>query len=330
MRKLIILIILLIPLNVYGASIPELNSDKAIIYDLTTDEILLSLNSDEEASIASLTKIMTVITAIENIEDLEKELTITKNMLQGIYWNASRAGLKVGDVVTYKDLLYASLLPSGADATNVLALTISGTEKNYVKKMNALAESIGMDYTNFVNTSGLDTKNQYSTAKDVLKLLKYALKNDVFKEVYTTKEYTLTNGLKVESTVTKFNEKMALDTSRIIGSKTGFTGNAGYCLSSLISSNNHEVIIITLGAEKINNDFYHIIDTLNLIEYVDEELESKLVNEDININENIIIINKIKKITNYKNYKKIYLISGLLVLFVLLNVLCYKKAKVKK
>jgi len=331
MKKILLFIILLIPIKVYGDVIPEINSDKVLIYDLTDNEVILDINSEEKTSIASLTKIMTVITALENIDNLEEEITITKNMLKGIYWNASKAGLKTGETVTYRDLLYASMLPSGADATNILAITLSDSVNSYVLKMNDLAKKIGMINTNFVNVTGLDTKNQYSTIKDVLILLKYALKNKTFKEIYTTQKYTLTSGLKVESTINKFNEKMNLDTKRILGSKTGFTDAAGYCLSSLINSNNHEVIILTLGAEKIEQYYYHIIDTLNLINYVDEEIKNELTNEENNKKEQILIINLSKDIKLNKEYKKLYLVLFiLLICLITITMFCNKKHKNKK
>jgi len=281
MKKIILILCLFIPLNVIGATIPDLNSTRAIIYDMTDKEILYEQNSEEKISIASLTKIMTALTAIEKVSDLEEQVTITSNMLKGIYWNASVAGLKVGDVVTYKDLLYATLLPSGADATHVLAYSISGGLTEYVEEMNNFAIKLGLTNTHFTNVIGLDNVNHYSTLKDMLTLLNYALENPTFKEVYTTKKQYLTNGLLVQSTMDKIGEKMQLDTSRILGSKTGFTDAAGYCLSSYVNSNNHELILITAGAKRIDTSFYHIIDTLNLITYSDEVVKEKIEAEEL-------------------------------------------------
>jgi len=268
--KIILIIILFIPLNVLAIELPELNSNKFIIYDRTTNKVLNELNSNEKTSIASLTKIMTVITAIEHINNLEDQVIVTSQMLNSVYWNASRAGLNVGDTLTYKDLLYATILPSGADATHVLAYAISGNVNSFVEEMNTLAKSLGLNNTHFSNVSGIDNINNYSTLADITKILDYALKNNTFKEVYTTREYQLTNGLRVKSTLNEYNKTMMIDTKRILGSKTGFTNNAGYCLASLINSNNHDIIIITGGAKKFEKKYYHIIDTLNLISYTDE------------------------------------------------------------
>lgn len=275
MKKIIYLLLLIFPNLVFALEAPELNSSKAIIYDMTDKKILYELNSTQKSDIASLTKIMTTITAIETIENLNEKITITNEMLNLVRWDASVAGLKSGDIVSYKDLLYASMLPSGADATISIAIATSGSIDAYVAKMNELAKKIGLENTHFVNVTGLDANNHYSTAEDVLKLLIYSLNNPTFREVYTTKIYTLNNGLIVKTTINSYNKTLNLDTSRIIGSKTGFTLKAGLCFSAIFNSNNHEFITITLGAERINGKPYNIIDTLELVEYVDDNYNNQ-------------------------------------------------------
>lgn len=289
MKKILyLLIILLIPFNVFALTYPNLHYDKALIYDMTDDNILYSKDSDKESSIASLTKIMTTITALENIEDLNRYVTYTEEMASLVRWDASVAGLKVGNQVTYKDLLYASILPSGADATTALAISTSGSINNFVKKMNNMAEKIGMSNSHFVNVTGLDAEGHYSTAEDILKLLKYSLQNEQFKEIYTTKTYTLSNNLFVRSTLFSYNG----NTNRILGSKTGFTLDAGRCISAYFKSNDHEMILITLGA---SSDYKtaHITDALELIDFIDDNYH----------NQNLIEENQVIKTIPVKNSK---------------------------
>lgn len=263
-------------LNIYALEEIELVSPNYVIYDKTTDQIITSKNLDEKINIASLTKIMTTITAIEKIDDLNKTVTITQEMFTNIPYDASVAGLKVGDVVTLKDLLYASMLPSGADATQALAYSLSGGINSFVTDMNDLAHTIGLTNTHFVNTTGLDIDNHYSTLNDLIKLLKYALDNELFSLIYQTREYTLSNGLKVNSTITLYNRLMGLDTSRILGSKTGFTSKAGNCISFLFKSN-HDYIAITTGAPRAQGTFYNLIDALNIIKYIDNNYRDQLI-----------------------------------------------------
>lgn len=271
-----ILLLLIIPSKLYASDL-ELNSSKFIIYDPDDNYVLYEKDSDKISSIASLTKIMTTIVAIENIKDINEKVIITNNMLKNIPYDASKAGLKVNDVVTYEDLLYASILPSGADATTSLAISISGSVDDFVYKMNEKAEELMMYDTYFSNVTGYEIKNHYSTCNDLLKMLNYCLKNELFRKIYKTKSYVLTNGLFVNSTINKYNENLKLDLSNIIGSKTGYTSKAGLCMSAIINSNGKELILITLGASRINNVPYNLMDTLKIINYYNSNYENKTI-----------------------------------------------------
>ncbi len=274
---LIVLFISIFPFAVYAVSLPETHSEKVLIYDLTDDKILLEKKSEERSYIASLTKIMTTITALEKNAELQKEITITDAMLAGIPWDASIAGIKKDEVYTLEDLLYASILPSGADATQAIAIHTSGSVKNFVEEMNTLAKKIGAKDTNFVNVTGYDVENHYSNAQDVLKILKYALNNKTFKEIFCTRQKTLGNGKVINSTLVTYNRLMGLDTSRILGSKTGFTSKAGVCIAALIKSNNHDLLIITLGAPYVYGNFYNLRDALTLTSFMDENFMEQAI-----------------------------------------------------
>ena len=278
MKKFLILFLLFIPVLVNCLEYPNVDSKVVEIYDLNDKKILYEKGSNNKISIASLTKIATTITAIENIENLDEKVTITNYMLNTVDIEASVAGLKAGDRLTYRDLLYASMLPSGADATNSLAILISGSIDEFVKKMNELKDKLNLDNTHFVNVTGLDIKSHYSTKDDVRKLLEYALKNKLFREIFTTKEYKMSNGKIVKSTLYKYGSNTkAID--KILGSKTGYTGDAGYCLSSLVNINGHEILIIVLNASRNNNSFYNIIDTLDLINFMENNYEYRTLIE---------------------------------------------------
>ena len=279
MKKIVLFILCFFTfiINVFALDDPTLYSRNYCLYDLTDDKIIYEKNIQERTNIASLTKIMTTITAIEKINNLDDYVTITSEMLSNIKYDASLAGLKIGDKLTYKDLLYASILPSGADATQALAYSLSGSINNFVNDMNTLAKKIGMENSNFVNVTGLDIDNHYSTVNDLLKMLQYALKNETFKTIYTTKSYTLSNGLVVDATVKKYNNLMKLDISRIIGSKTGYTNKAGLCISSIFESNNHEFIFISTNAEFIYGNYYNLKDNLNIINFMDKNYNNQTI-----------------------------------------------------
>ena len=268
--KTFLILFLFIPFLISALENPTLHSKYYGIYDLTDDKMLFSLNSDVKTEIASLTKIMTVLVAIENVSDLDDTVTITNSILNTVSWDASVAGLEVGDVVTYRDLLYATMLPSGADAANALAISIAGSIDGYVELMNAKAKSLGLNSTHYENVTGLDEDNHYSSVDDVIKLLKYSLNNEIFKEIYTTRNYTLTNGLKVSASVNFYNKIMDLDTSLILGSKTGFTDDAGYCISIYFKSDDHDLIAVTLNATRVNDNYYNVKDAVDIIDFVND------------------------------------------------------------
>ena len=162
----------------------DITGEYVTLYNMNEDMLIYSKNDTKKTSIASLTKIMTTLVAIENIDDLEKVITIKERDFDGTV-GYSKAGFSVGDKVTYLDLLYGIILPSGADAVNAIVNNTLGYN-SFIKKMNETAKKIGMNDTSFANPIGKDDENNYSTSSDIAKLLKYALKNETFKKVFTT------------------------------------------------------------------------------------------------------------------------------------------------
>ena len=308
MKKLLFLICLLIPITTLALEYPSVNSKVVEIYDLNDKKVLYEVNSNEVVSIASLTKIATTITAIESIENLDEEVIITNDILRTVSWEASKAGLRAGDKLTYRDLLYASILPSGADATHALAILTSGDIGSFVNKMNDLASRIGLEHTHFVNVTGLDDKDHYSTADDVRKLLEYSLANPTFKEIFTTKMYEMTNGKLVKSTLYKYDATDEV-LEKITGSKTGFTQNAGYCLSSLTTINGHEMIILVLNAQIGGPVFNNVVDTMTLINFLNNNYKDEVLLEKDKLIK--IIPVKLSKINNYIVYSDKELIKFL-------------------
>lgn len=276
MAKKIISFILFFFLFIVSINADELNlsSDKYILYNMNDDNVLIEHNSDEKTQIASLTKIMTTIVAIENVKDYNKKITITKEMFNDVAWDVATAGYKVGDKVTYNDLFYGAILPSGADAVNALAYTVFGNYDDFIKKMNEKAKQLGLKNTKFSNPIGLYDENNYSSAKDVSTLLIYALKNTKFKEIFTTKNYTSTNGVKMKSTIESYNSKNGnADLNYITGAKTGYIKKAGYCLATTAEIDGIEYLLVTLNAYSTGAP--HIKDAVKTYKYYSENYSYK-------------------------------------------------------
>ena len=266
MKKLFVFIIFvfLVP-NIVFASSFDITSKYVILYNLNDDEVLFEQDSNKQTSIASLTKMMTALVAIENIDDFDELVTITNEDFLGTS-GYSKAGFSVGDTVTYEDLLYGILLPSGADAVNAIVNNTLGYD-SFVTEMNNLADQIGLSNTSFSNPIGKDDEDNYSTASDIAILLKYALKNETFQKIFTTKEYTTSNGLVLESTLYPYKDILEVD--KIAGSKSGFTKDAGRCLASIATLNGVDYLLVVINASTDQN-YSAVLDSLTIYDYYNE------------------------------------------------------------
>ena len=245
-KVLLLLLIMSFCINVNAVEF-ELNSNHAILYNLNDNTVLYEKNSTDKTSIASLTKIMTGIVAIENIDNLDEKVKLTNADFKGLREaNLATAGFRVGEEVTYRDLLYGLMLPSGADAAQALTRLIAGSIDNYMNLMNQKAVELGLKNTHFVNPTGLDAEGHYSTVEDVGTLFQYAIKNEEFLNIIKTKKYTTSNGrITFTSTIEKSKDRYGLSMDYVLGGKTGTTGDAGYCLATIANYNGVDYMLVT-------------------------------------------------------------------------------------
>ena len=266
---------------------------------MNEDTILYEKNKDEKVKVASLTKIMTTIIALENINNIKEETIMPEEAFYNLDGYVV-SGIKPNDKITYEDLLYGIILPSAADCANAVAIKVSGSVDSFVELMNKKAIELNMNNTHFSNPVGIDEDN-YSTVNDIAILLKYALKNEEFKKIFTTKEYTTTNNIKLISTIIEKSEPYNINVSNILGSKTGFTDEAGNCLASISKLDGVNYLLVTTNANIDKS--YHIIDAVNIYDYYSNNYSYKKI-----IDENKLIKTiKIKDIINkeYNIYSNI-------------------------
>lgn len=270
MKKLLTLILIFIVFTVKVNALDlNISSKTAILYNLDNGEVLYEKNADEKVPIASLTKIMTALITLENIQDLNKQIILINNDFEGlIEANAVTAGFTKGEIVTYKDLLYGLLLPSGADAAKALARNVAGSEEKFIQKMNEKVKELNLKQTNFSTVIGLDDENNYSTARELSIIFKEALKNKDFKTIITTKEYTSSDGkIKFKSTIQSNAKKFEIDIPYILGGKTGTTTDAGLCLATIAKANNVNYMLVTTGALYDKKAPHHIEDAKTIYDY---------------------------------------------------------------
>lgn len=280
----------------------DITGEYVTLYNMNEDTLLYSKNDTKKTSTASLTKMMTTLVAIEEIDNLDKIVTIKERDFEGTV-GYSKAGFKVGDKVTYRDLLYGIILPSGADAVNAVVNNTLGYDK-FIKKMNETAKKIGMNDTSYANPVGKDDENNYSTSNDLAKLLKYALKNETFKTIFTTKNYKTSNGLNLESTVNRYEN--ILNTNEIKGAKSGFTKDAGRCLASITTLNNVNYLLVVINSST-TSPYNAVKDTITIYDYYNNNYGYKnIINDDTFIKEIPVDFSKEKtyKITGSEDIEK--------------------------
>lgn len=245
MKKFIFIVLLIIfPLKVLA-----LSASSSIVMDLNSGRILHENNSNDQRLIASITKIMTCIVTIETA-DLNEEIEVGEEVLKAY---GSAIYIEVGEKLTLKDLLYGLMLRSGNDAAVVIAKNVAGNMENFALLMNEMANKIGMKNSYFYNAHGLEEDNDtgnLSTAYDMALLTKYAMKNKTFREIFGTKKYTVKTNYKTYSWTNK--NKLLHNYEYITGGKTGYTEKARRTLVTTASSNNIDLVTVTLNDP---NDF---------------------------------------------------------------------------
>lgn len=244
-----------------------IESEYAVLLDVTNNTVIASRNSDTRIYPASLTKIMTLLVACEKITDTEQTFTMTYDIIAPLVnQDATRAGFSEGEAVKLIDLLYGAALPSGADATIGLAQAISGSEEAFVGLMNQKAQELGLKDTHFVNTSGLHDPDHYTTATDMAVILEFAIQNELCRKILAAYQYTTSptpqhpQGILLESTM--FSRMYGNEAENVVieGGKTGYTNESGHCLASFATKNGNTYIAATFKGTGRYMPIYDAID----------------------------------------------------------------------
>lgn len=302
--RLLLIILLLIPFQIKADAF-EIDSQKVILLNLTNNETIYEKGKDDIIKVASMQKVMTALVAIENLDNLDEKIVIPYGMFSSLDSDLAVAGFYAGENLTYNDLLYATLLKSGADAAYALGIYVAGSEEEYVKMMNEKAKSLGLKNTVFKNTTGLDAEGQYSTVSDIAILFKYALNNKDFKRIVSTDNYTTTDGEYLFHGPVDAAKKRGMD--YFLGGKTGYTEEAGLCLVSYASAKGIDYLLVTAGADYHKNyqNFYDqktIYDYyINNYSFTDVIKKGKIIDKVKTIYDEQVIIKAPRNVKLYLN-----------------------------
>jgi len=252
----------------------QLYSEYAYLVDLETKLVYIDKNSHEKIYPASMTKILTVSLALEKIKDINEKVTVTYDDLKGLYeQGATVAGFYAGEQVTYEDLLYGALLPSGADACNALARLTYGSIDKMVEAMNQKMASLNLKDSHFMNVTGLHDDQHFTTVYDMSVILEDALKNPEFVKVFEARTHQDSKKSKTWLSVLERAARHDINTENIRGGKSGFTDEAQLTLASTMTIDGHPFILVSAYAKGQYN-YNQVKDAVAVYDYMTSQYHS--------------------------------------------------------
>ena len=245
-----------------GDLVPDVRAAAAIIYNPETNEVLWEENSQNQRSIASITKVMTATVFLENNPDVTEQVTIAKSDVL----HASTTHLRLNDRVSVDDLLHLLLIASDNAAARALARVSPYGSEGFITRMNEKAAELGLESTGYADPSGLLSEN-VSSAYDMARLITHASGDDRIASIMRTPEYTVYTAKRRVLTFHSTNHLLGRGDVDVRAGKTGFISKAGYCLATLLRlpDGAHQVAVVVLGARSNAGRF---METQNLFNWL--------------------------------------------------------------
>lgn len=213
----------------------------AIVLDPSTGKVLYEKNAETSVPIASISKLMTIMVFLEQKPSLDREVEVTQAELAG----GGHTQLRNHEMVSLGDLLHMSLMCSDNVATRVIARESGLSQDDFLARMNQKAIELGMTHTRFVEFTGLDERN-VATAADVARMLQAAASIDLVRDITTTHSYEFRTRRRAHQIAN--TNRLLYGRYEILGGKTGFISEAGYCFATWIRTQGREMIAVVLGA----------------------------------------------------------------------------------
>lgn len=231
------------------------NAQAAILYETGTDTLMYALNPDAQVPPVSLLKILTALIAIENGR-MDDVVTVRADVLATLDPDAAVVELIVDEVVTVEDLLYCMMVGSGNDAAVVLADHVLGSQEAFVVEMNRYAQELGCTGTNFTNVHGLSDKDQYTTVRDIARIIAKAIQNETFCKIYGARYYSVpaTNKsearhLSTQNYLMNNDDVIIYYDTRVTGSRTGLNSDRSRSIASVAKDGDMSLVCVVIGAK---------------------------------------------------------------------------------
>lgn len=263
----------------FSDAIPDTSQATCVYFiNLDTTRVLVNKDTNKAIAPASTVKIMTGLLAIEHFKrNFDTHITVTDTMLSDV--EGTKMNLSPGDILTVRDLLYATICGGFNDAAHVLSCAVSGTSDNFVALMNKRAKELGAVETNYKNPSGWDCDGMTTTLKDTVIISKEALKNEIYMEISSATTHKITFQNQKEDFVVK--NRNALISSYYAQGYTnrhaqgiiaGMTDNGGYCVVTHASIDGCSYLCVVMGASESNGQINSFVISNALIEYAKKNL----------------------------------------------------------
>ncbi len=233
----------------------RLSASGIIVVDLASGQSVYGMQADIERPMASLTKLMTALIIVEH-HDLDEWVTIPQDIGET---PGSVAYLPPGEQFTVGNLLSALLVASANDAAVTLARFHSGSTEEFVKAMNARAQSLGLKGTQYANASGMDDPRQWSTPRDIARLVTFIQGEPAIRDRMSLKGAVIHSRGGQEVSLTHTHALLRADNPLVSEGKTGTTTAAGQCLVSVVGKDGHEYVVVLLKSQKRYDDMKAIL-----------------------------------------------------------------------
>ena len=294
----------------------DISAKSAILVDFNTGKVLYSKNENEPLAMASMTKVMSMLLIMEKIDDGSlKYDDIVEISTESSSMGGSQIFLNPGDKYKVIDLLKGVAMASANDAVVALAEKTYGSKEHFIEAMNKKAESLGLKNTHFVNVHGLDEEGHYSSAYDMSVMARELLKHEKILDFTRVYEEYLTKPDGSQIWLVNTN-KLVRFYDGVDGLKTGFTQNAGYCLTATGKKNNLRLISVVMGEESIekrSSDTVKLLNygfntfKVNLIKHKSEILGKVNIQKGKKENVDVVLVNDLIELLNASdkpsNYK---------------------------
>jgi len=234
---------------------PDLVCNAAIVMDAATGQILYEKNAYDRKYPASITKILTTLVALEHNVNFDETITMSENAIWGIERNSTNIGLDVGEKVTVRDLMYATMVKSANECAYAIAELVAGDLDSFADVLNKRIAEIGCQDTHFVTPNGLHDDNHYTCAYDMALITQEALKNDTFREIAGTLSYVVPETNLADETRPLWNGNRMINPAEPYyyeyckGGKTGYTSMANNTLVTYAEKDGLELICVILDCD---------------------------------------------------------------------------------